>query len=501
MKRLFLLTLLLPSVLTAQFQVGSPGQQRPPDTPLLRLGNPETRKDAIEWYRAQGEKAVPGLLKTLQDPSRARRLLSLSALQYSWSEAAVNPVLGKLVSSDASERNLAWAVLNRHLRNEELFQRIEPGLHRMDPKLVASVLPRLESVEPSLERIKRLAAHPRYAEPVLMWLPRYSSPDLIPLTRRLALQTQSSLRSMAIAALIHQQDTDPQAQQAITAWLADPDARVRELAAEYFRWHGDATAIRPLQARVKQENDVFVLASLNEAMRILEHRATLDSRSSPPPPPDIEPFYRYDGNRNPPQAEGQKRLLALRSYAGYPAKRESPTEVPPAGKLISPTRSFWLKEESNYGNHVGAERGGPFANSVHVGIDVSWREDMAAVVAIGPGRVRHMRVGTSSWGGIVVVEHTDAKGDPFCSLYAHLGPLVTVQVGDVVAQGDKLGSLGRNYSWENGGYRAHLHFGLHKGSYGDGSWITGYLHPNRYRQGNHGWHAPRQWISRPLSER
>jgi len=486
--------LVLPAFLPAQFQVGSPNRRSVPDTPLMRLGNPATRDEAIKWYQNQGEKAVPGLLVTLQDPMRARRLLSLSALQYCWSDQAVNPVLRKLVSSDESERGFAWAVLNRHLTNEELHEKIEPGLHRMDPKLVASVLPRLESAEPSLERMTRLAAHPRYAEPVLMWLPRYSSPDLIPLTRQLALQTQASLRSMAIAAMIHQQDTDANAQRAVAAWLEDPDARVRELAAEYFRWHGDASAARALQNRLQRETDPFVSATLKEALRIIRHREQRESSATAPAPPEIEPFYRYDGNHSPPEAQEQKRLLALRQYAGYPARRSAASGVADAEALIPPTRSFRLREESNYGNEISADRGGPFANSVHVGIDVSWREDMAAVVAIGPGRVRYMQVGAPSWGGIVVLEHTTAEGESFCSLYAHLGPLITVQVGDIVAKGEKLGALGRNYTWENGGYRAHLHFGIHKGPFGDGGWITGYLNPDRFRKGNHGWHAPRQWI-------
>jgi len=64
-----------------------------------------------------------------------------------------------------------------------------------------------------------------------------------------------------------------------------------------------------------------------------------------------------------------------------------------------------------------------------------------------------------------VVEHVDAAGARFCSLYGHLGPLMCVHPGQVVRQGDKLGAVGVTYSHANGGYLAHLHFGIHRGAF------------------------------------
>jgi murein DD-endopeptidase MepM/ murein hydrolase activator NlpD len=85
-------------------------------------------------------------------------------------------------------------------------------------------------------------------------------------------------------------------------------------------------------------------------------------------------------------------------------------------------------------------------------------------VAIGNGLVREVRC-APTWGFMLVIEHVLPDGQRFCSLYAHLSPFVCVAPGDSVTKGRKIGSIGRGYTWENGGYVAHLHFGIHKGPF------------------------------------
>ena len=99
-----------------------------------------------------------------------------------------------------------------------------------------------------------------------------------------------------------------------------------------------------------------------------------------------------------------------------------------------------------------------------------------------------------SFGGLVILEHRDRDGEPFCSLYAHLSPFLCVEEGAPVEKGEKIGSLGRSYTFENGGYRAHLHFGIHRGPYGNGNWVTGYLRPERFQKGDHGWVDPQAFV-------
>lgn len=99
----------------------------------------------------------------------------------------------------------------------------------------------------------------------------------------------------------------------------------------------------------------------------------------------------------------------------------------------------------------------------HEGVDIKpvyrdWRgEPLDTVRTIDDGYVVHINTveGYSSYGKYVVVEHW-WSGSPFYSLYAHLND-VHVQIGETVAQGDRLGRIGYTGRGLNK-TRAHLHF-------------------------------------------
>jgi len=155
--------------------------------------------------------------------------------------------------------------------------------------------------------------------------------------------------------------------------------------------------------------------------------------------------------------------------------------VPTLYTLAAPKDSFGVRTEKS-------DRA--FKQLVHVGEDVSWYLDHACVVAVADGVVRSVRC-QSSWGCIIVIEHEiapDAYTDPdggaarfddtieesiygprggllMCSLYAHVGPFVRVRPGQAVTAGRKIATIGRTLTWENGGYPAHLHMGLHLGPF------------------------------------
>jgi murein DD-endopeptidase MepM/ murein hydrolase activator NlpD len=197
---------------------------------------------------------------------------------------------------------------------------------------------------------------------------------------------------------------------------------------------------------------------------------------------------------------------------GYPApgtkwvaEADRPAGVVPAAEsLIPPTRDYFDAQRHSFGLHVGDD-GGPFANSYHVGDDVAGRRQHETVVAIGNGIVREVRVAAPSWGGIVIIEHRDPKTKQrYCSLYSHLGPLICVQASQRVGKGEMLGSLGQDYTLATGGYASHLHFGIHLTPYDDPqvpasrNWITGYLSPERFKEGKHAWIDPQPFIRERL---
>jgi len=70
-----------------------------------------------------------------------------------------------------------------------------------------------------------------------------------------------------------------------------------------------------------------------------------------------------------------------------------------------------------------------------------------------------------------------------------------VRPGEIVEAGQKLGAIGRCNSVDNGGYGAHLHFGIHKGPYAiDWRWVCGYVDPLLFKNGEHGWLDPQNFL-------
>ncbi len=207
------------------------------------------------------------------------------------------------------------------------------------------------------------------------------------------------------------------------------------------------------------------------------------------------------------------------------------TETPIAQSLMPPVRKYMDSKRKSYGRRVGTDTG-PFAGRVHVGDDVAFHKDHATVLAIGDGLVISVDT-THSWGGGVIIEHRLPDGARFFSMYAHLSPFIHVRAGQKVRKGQKIGSVGRSFTWENGGYPAHLHFAIrwiHPGigqqfetrvngkqvlttvvkcegrtlflEYPGGAvtatvpvpWVVGYMSPQKFRKGNHRWTDPQAFI-------
>lgn len=136
-----------------------------------------------------------------------------------------------------------------------------------------------------------------------------------------------------------------------------------------------------------------------------------------------------------------------------------------------------LREKGNFGLLV-TRKDSPFAGTHHLGEDV-WLPGGTVVRSVAAGIVRYSDFspswkderGRMHWnlGNAIVVEHPlDPPIDGMtavCSFYVHLAAGREVKVGDRVERGQRLGTIGRDRSEENGRYPAHLHFGLHRGPY------------------------------------
>jgi murein DD-endopeptidase MepM/ murein hydrolase activator NlpD len=177
-----------------------------------------------------------------------------------------------------------------------------------------------------------------------------------------------------------------------------------------------------------------------------------------------------------------RNLLAVAALlAGAPSVPApgSGEEETPAPRFAYPCDRYerGLRGRGNFGAYVSSP-GSPFHGSWHLAEDV-WLPAGTEVRSIADGLVRYSdfsptwtdEKGGVHWnfGNVIVIEHAldpPLEGlDAVCSLYVHLGADRRVAVGDRVARGALIGTIGADRSEENGRYPAHLHFGLHSGPY------------------------------------
>lgn len=213
----------------------------------------------------------------------------------------------------------------------------------------------------------------------------------------------------------------------------------------------------------------------------------------------FEPKRVYEGQTMDLQAlakelEGFNLLTGIFGFSVRPQSGKASREgvLPAAASFMPPVRDYFDPLRKSFGFHTDITS--RFRNAFHCGDDVAWEQDDGTVVAVADGIVRKVSH-IYNWGFIVIVEHRLPGSEGYaCSLYGHLAPSITVTPGELVRKGQRLGAVGRSHTWENGGYVAHLHFGIHRGPYLESGWITGYLSPEQWSQGARGWQDPQVFI-------
>ncbi|MCM8536260.1 MAG: peptidoglycan DD-metalloendopeptidase family protein [Lentisphaeraceae bacterium] len=505
------------------------------DRIFAALLNPKKKKLAIQFIQRRDKEWLPQFKKHLKSQDKTRITMSLYALQYCWGEDIASSILKHLVGRDATDRTLAWNALAKNLPEKELVKTIAPVIDKVDLQVCDIILSFLEFEKPSFKRISKIMRNPSLRLSAGIFLPRYYSSALTKDTLRLLAVKKDKEMIYALRSLISQSHDNEKVKAYALKLLKHKSPDVRDIAAEYLRYFASKKEHKEISGYLENEKDTYVKSTLLEVLLSIDQRsqsfkvgdfkkidlpekasdaykrilAALDENPTEmqrryslnllSKVQQLEPKYVYTGELlTSEQRVSQVRLKLIRRLAGYPVNLEIKNSSEPqiAKTIIAPVRNYIDKERDSYGRFIDPKKykDNPFENSHHVGDDVAWAKSFEPVVAIADGVVKMVEYGSESWGGIVILEHKNPKGEYFCSLYAHLGPLVTVQEGDVVKLGKKLASLGRDYTWENGGYMSHLHFGIHKGAYGSGRWITGYMSKENFGSKKHGWVDPQEFI-------
>ncbi|HYG74597.1 MAG TPA: peptidoglycan DD-metalloendopeptidase family protein, partial [Planctomycetota bacterium] len=530
-----------------------------------------------EALKAYGALLAPRLLHYLKNEPEARPVI-LFALQHCWSLNAKAPVAELLKTSDESVRKLAVMLIAKNEGLKALGEVCSALVDHADPDIAGFALERVEAEFPDLTRIRRALQRRELWKYCWKYLPRYYSPELTPATRRILNEGEPNAPFGALVALIHQNDRSEELRTQMTELLANPHADVRELAAEFLMWHGSDKDLNALDRALLSEHDVYARGSLAAAFAAIERRSALPPVGTLQPPDTsldyaqasellrrglseksmtqafsiyalrepFEPHCAFRGSSPSSQfiAERQARLkLQAQLFAipfdvfGQATEHRGDFNAPPVERLVPPVREFFDEKRTSYAKDMDDSKDG-FGGLFHVGDDMMWTRDHRSVVAVGNGLVRQVSC-TPTWGHIVIVEHTFTSGEKFCSLYAHLSPFVSVRPGDTIHTGQKLGSIGRSFTWENGGYISHLHFGIHEGPFWNvprpGSmsdvrwqgvayrgkvleadtretwievhtlqgpyavrkpttWVCGYISKQAWEEGKHGWRDPQTFL-------
>ena len=543
--------------------------------------------------KAYGAAATAGLLPGLTDPKL--RAVTLYALQHCWDPRALEPVAALLADPAPDTRQMAAIVIGKNAGLAELARLSKTLLDDQRPEIAGLAYERLEAVEPDLARTEKIITQPLLWANISKFLPRYYSASLTKHTRQMLGSDNLRVVFPAIASLINQNDDSIETRTRVALALREVIPELRELSAEYLLWHGTLGEAGFLEEAIGSESDPYALAAMSCALEAIKRRNTsmnnackkaskptlgeasaayqhakkiLSDAGTPNDRQHAFEIYRHAESVEPlaTQAAGdltqefifdrisrfqlQAKLFAIPAEKFLYASDEIDRVVEfrddfcgdMAPELIPPVRDYFDAKRRSFG-HIEKETDNVFGGLAHVGEDVSWQQDHQTVVAIANGLVRHVSC-QASWGFMVIIEHCHPSGERFCSLYAHLGSYVCVTPGESVRMGQKIGSIGRSFSYENGGYFSHLHFAIHIGwfwqIYRNGSlvdaridgkwylgrvvksdisetfleiqarhgmrlvkkktsWISGYLSKDYWLQRNHGWVHPQKFLKGRLA--
>lgn len=129
------------------------------------------------------------------------------------------------------------------------------------------------------------------------------------------------------------------------------------------------------------------------------------------------------------------------------------------GALTYNAQPFWANNKQRGGYHTGDDINGIGGMDSDLG---------DPVFAAANGIVIYRGEPSHGWGNTLILAHRSADGDIHQLMYAHLQKS-SVAVGELVAMGEKIGTVGN----ANGNYPAHLHLELRHTS---GVWIgSGYV--------------------------
>ncbi len=337
-------------------------------------------------------------------------------------------------------------------------------------KLIQSVRADLAALvkAPASERTKRAHEVARARADAIEAIKRFRNPELVELERALLEDSDWHVqhRALLMAEALGDEGALPLAWQRLGH--AEPRLREKAAIACLLLWDKSAAkgvaggkAKEALETLLAQETDFHV----KQALAALARR--ISGKLVPRRLVDEHVVALDDGLKLVPFLEGMDHLAEVAPGVTLQPKGSpggsSAEKLPVAARWNAPLLGYGKEEVPGVALQPF---GNPRSNGtvVHTGQDVGACLDGAGLYACADGVVRFVHNG-SDMGTLLVVEHHLSKKELVNAVYMHGGPVVFVEVGDKVAAGQLLGTMGVGFSIENGGHFAHLHLGLYPGPF------------------------------------
>ncbi len=238
----------------------------------------------------------------------------------------------------------------------------------------------------------------------------------------------------------------------ILSFRDSPNAIVREYVANSYGFLGSLNDLDKLDDWYTSETNCYVKATIHASIKAIKNGGY---KSKIP----YLPKY-YD------QKPLKIQFLYNKSINNDPNYQ---FDLVDTSNTLLPCSSFCFPHQQYLWRLRNAPQRGFFGsktNSIyHIGTDSGWLLEGLPVHAVCDGIVKQISHNIS-WGTLVVIESVNTKtSDTLCTIFGHLSPYLDVNTGDAIRTGDKIGQIGNSVSFDNGGYWAHLHFGIEKNSF------------------------------------
>jgi hypothetical protein len=281
---------------------------------------------------------------------------------------------------------------------------------------------------------------------------RYRSSGFIPLWQKfISDSSQNDLMKIWFINAVTQIE-EPANLSVLSPYLHSKNDIIRECAANSYGFLAGPDSIPVLQKMFDMESNGYIKETLKASISAIRHGGYVNQISYLPQYYESQPkklrfFYNKD-------------VAYLDKYV-YSKTDSSIQHYDSSSILIFPVQQF-------YNRIKYAPKAGTFANNhgfiSHVGYDGAWFFEGVPVHSISNGVIKKISHDIS-WGTLVAIESCLPGNDTITIIYGHLSRYLSINVGEQVYTGQKIGQIGNSVSFENGGYWAHVHLGIIRKSF------------------------------------